>query len=212
MILPSSSSSRIDFRSGLSNAETNITSPLPIDCIPGVSKTLSVADGSVFSSALGTRTPAGKFVYIWGPAGSSAWTWVRAELTKITSTTITVTPWQTGDGMGRFTRAPTVSLEEVVSFQLNGTTIRRATAADLTNPGSPTWSAANEVGRNFESLRFTYYDRSDSLVTPEQPADRLSIARVDVSVAARPSDFLSNGTRPIYSLSLRAIPRNLRIR
>jgi len=211
-ILPSSSSSRIDFRAGLSNVETHVTSPLPIDCDPGVSRTLSVGDVFPFSNALGTNTPAGKFVYVWGPTGTSTWTWVRAELNGIGSGTLTVTPRQAGSPAVRFTQPPTVSLEEAVSFQLSGTAIRRATATDMTDPTTPTWAAANEIGRNFQSLVFTYYDRKNLVVIPGSLAARLSIARIDVGLAVQPSNFLSNGKRPIYSISLRTIPRNLRIR
>jgi hypothetical protein len=121
-----------------------------------------------------------------------------------------VTPSQGGNV--RFLRAPTVSLEEAVSFQFSGSTITRATATNMTNLASPTWSAANEIGRNFVSLTFTYYDRNNRIVTSGSLAERASIARVDVSVVAQPSDVLSGGTRPVYSLSLRTIPRNLRIR
>ena len=209
-IMPSSASSRIDFRAGLSNVETNVTSLLPVDCIPGTPRTISVGDGSLFSSALGTTTPTGKFVYIWGPTTNPAWGWVRAELTKITSSTLTVTPRQ-GGNVG-FAQAPTVSLEEAVSFQFGSNTIKRPTANNMTNLTSPTWSAANEIGRNFVSLTFTYYDRNNHEVVPSSLAERVSIARVDVKVVAQPSGFLSNGTRPTYSLSLRTIPRNLRIR
>ncbi len=211
-IMPSSASDRIDFRAGLSNVETDVTLTLPIDCVIGVSRTLSVGDGTTFSSALGTTIPTGKFVYIWGFTGNSTLTWVRAELTRIASSSLTVTPRQAGTDPVRFLRAPTVSLEEAVSFQMNGATIRRATAADMTNPGSPIWSAANEIGRNVASLTFTYYDRNDQVIAPGSLADRLAIARVDVRLVAQTSDFLSNGSRPVYPISLRTIPRNLRIR
>lgn len=203
-ILASSTASRIDFRVGLSNVETDVSSPLPIDCVLGVSRTLSVGDGSGFSN--------GKFVYIWGPTGNSTWSWARAELTSNTPTSLTITPRQAGTGSIRFVQAPTVSLEEAVSYQWSGTTIRRATATDMTDPNSPTWSAANEIGRNFTSLTFTYYDRNNRVVVPGSLADRISIARVDLRLVAQPSDSLSNGSRPIYPISLRTIPRNLRIR
>lgn len=209
-IMQSSTASRIDFRAGLSNVETNVTSSPPVDFTLGTSKTISVGAGSVFSTTLGTTTPAGKFVYIWGPTGSSTWGWIRAELTNITSSTLTVTPRE-GGNVG-FIQSPTVSLEEAISFQFSDNTIKRATATNTANPASPTWSAANEIGRNFVSLTFRYYDRNNRVVTTSSLAERASIARVNISVAAQPSDFLSDGTRPSYSLSLRTIPRNLRIR
>src|SRR5439155_15537932 len=42
-IMPTSTSSRIDFRAGVSNIETAATSPLPIDCALGAAEALSVA-------------------------------------------------------------------------------------------------------------------------------------------------------------------------
>ncbi len=211
-VLTSSSSSRIDFRAGLSNAESAITSALPIDCITGVATTLSVEDAFAFSNALGTSNPAGKFVYIWGPTGNSTWTWVRAELNSIGSNTVTVTPRQAGNPVIRFTKRPTVSLEEAVSFHLSGNAIRRATAADMSNLTVPVWTPANEIGRNFTSLVFTYYDINNNAVSPGTLAGGLSIARVDVSLTLQSSEFLSDGNRAVYSISARTIPRNLRIR
>src|SRR5207245_2158755 len=82
----------------------------------------------------------------------------------------------------RFTKPPTVSLEEVVSFYLSGTTIKRATATNMTNEISPTWSAANEIGRNLRFLSFTYYDKYNNVVIPSSLANRRSVARVDVRI------------------------------
>jgi hypothetical protein len=211
-IMKSSSGSRIDFRAGLSNVEGVITSPVPIDCAVGTPKVLSVADASMFSTSLGTTVPVGKFVYLWGPAEDSAWTWVRAELNHISATGLTVTPRQAGEAGSRFIKSPTVSLEEAVSFQLGGTSIRRATATDMTDPESPVWSAASEIGRNVLSMRFIYYDRKDQIVTPDSLVARKSIARVDLEVVVQPSEPLSTGNKVTYPISLRTIPRNLRIR
>jgi prepilin-type N-terminal cleavage/methylation domain-containing protein len=197
-ILPTSTSSRIDFRAGLSNVEIGAVSPLPVDCALGVATALSVAAAAGFST--------GDFVYIWGPADNGTWAWVRAELVGVTSNVLTIVPRQAPRDPVRFVRLPTVSLDESVSFQITGTTIKRATAS------GGAWSAANEIGRNFSSLTFTYYDRSNRNVAPLTAADRRSIARVDVQVVAHTSEPLSNGSRPNFSISLRTIPRNLRIR
>src|SRR5262249_9961329 len=78
--LSPSTSNRIDFRAGLSNVETWITTPAPIDLTLGSSRTLGITDSTGLS--------AGKFVYIWGPV-TNGWTWVRGQLTSVTSTTIT---------------------------------------------------------------------------------------------------------------------------
>jgi prepilin-type N-terminal cleavage/methylation domain-containing protein len=201
VILASSTASRIDFHAGLSNVETAVTSMVPIDFTLGVSRTLSVADGSAFSS--------GKYVYI-----SDSSTWLRAEVTNANSTSLTVTPRTTGTGNSavHFPSAPTISLEEAVSIYLNSGSVRRATANDLTNPAAPGWSAANEIGKNFTVLGFSYYDATGNPVTPNSLSNRLAIARVDIQLTVSAASPLSNGTRPTYSLALRTIPRNVRIR
>ena len=151
-IMPTSTSSRIDFRAGLSNVETGAASPLPVDCALGVTTALSVSAAAGFST--------GDFVYIWGLADNGTWAWVRAELIGITSNILTIVPRQAARDPIRFVRLPTVSLDESVSFQISGTTIKRATAS------GGAWSAANEIGRNFPSLTFTYYDGSNRIVAP----------------------------------------------
>jgi Tfp pilus assembly protein PilW len=211
VVLASSTNNRIDFRAGLSLVETSVTTPVPLDCTLGLSRTLTVADGSSFLNALGTTTPSGKFVYIWGPANNQMWTWVRAELTRINGNTLTLTPRQ-GRVSSVFTRAPTLTLEEAVSFYLSGTNVRRATAADMTNLASPAWSASNDIGRNVTSLTFTYYDENNTPIDPGSLTKRFSIMRVDVRLVAQTSDALSDGSRPSHTLSFRTIPRNLRVR
>ncbi|HYR82797.1 MAG TPA: hypothetical protein VE422_01820 [Terriglobia bacterium] len=210
VILPSSTNDRIDFRAGLSLVETSVTTPIPVDCTMGFSRTLTVADGSALLNALGTTTPNGRFVYIWGPANNQLWTWVRAELTRINGNTLTLTPRQGGDS-ALFTRAPALALEEAVSIYLSGTNVKRATATDMTNPANPAWSPANDIGRNITSLSFAYFDDNNAVVSPGSLANRLSIARVDVLVVAQTSE-LSDGSRASHPLSFRTIPRNLRVR
>ena len=83
---------------------------------------------------------------------------------------------------------------------------------NTTNPAAPAWSAANDIGRNFSALNFIYYDRSDNVVTPATLANRVSIARIDIRLTAQTSTPLSNATQPAYSLALRTIPRNLKLR
>jgi hypothetical protein len=110
-----------------------------------------------------------------------------------------------------FTRLPTIALEEAVSLYLTGSSIRRATAADTTNPASPSWSAANEIGKNFTSLNFTYYDKYNNAVAPTTLANRNAIARIDIQLTAQAPSLLTNGTQPSYSLAMRTTPRNLRL-
>src|SRR5262249_4345495 len=131
---------------------------------------------------------------------------VRAELIGVTSRSLTLVPRQAARDPIRFVRLPTVSLDESVSFQISGTTIKRATAS------GGAWSAANEIGRNVTSLTFTYYDAANRIITPLSLANRRSIARVNVALVAQTADFLSNRARPNFSVSLRVIPRNLTIR
>ena len=205
-ILPSSTASRIDFRSSLSNVETAATSPGPIDVELGVSRPFYVADGSLF--------PNGKFVYVSGPSTSSAWSWVRAELTNAGSAALTLVPRETGAGgtIIHFNAPPIIFLEEAVSIYLSGTSVRRATANDMANPANPTWSAANEIGKNFTALNFTYYDMMGNVVTTASLANRQSVARVDINLTVETASALADGSRPTYSLALRTIPRNLRLR
>src|SRR5262249_44905371 len=129
-----------------------------------------------------------------------------AELLGVAPNNLTTVPRDAQRDPIRFVRLPTVSLDESVSLQFSGNVIKRATASG----GS--WSAANEIGRNIASLTFIYYDAANRIVTPSTLAERRSIARVDVAVVAQTSDLLSNRTRLSYSISLRAIPRNLTIR
>jgi hypothetical protein len=214
VILPSSTSSRIDFRAGLSNVESAVTGALPVDISLSQTRTLAVSDGSAFSTALGTASPSGKFVYIWGPTSDSTWAWARAQLISITSTTLLVTPQQSSNMNStiHFTGLPTVSLEEAVSIYLSGDTIRRATATDMTNPAAPVWSPANEIGRNFNSLDFVYYDQNGNAIALTTLAARNSIVRVDIRLVSQTADILSNGSRPNYALALRTIPRNVTLR
>src|SRR5262245_59186431 len=171
IFLPSSTSSRIDFRAGLSNIETPATSPPPLDFTLGVSRALSIQDGTGFVI--------GKFVFV-----SDGLTWLRCAVTGIGPTTLTVTPHQTGSTNAgvHFGDFPAASLDEAVSIYLSGGSVRRATANDMTIPDNPTWSAANEIGKNVAALGFTYYDRSGASILPNSLSNRLSISRVDVSV------------------------------
>jgi len=214
VILPTSTSSRIDFRAGLSNTDAAVVGSTSLDIALYATRTLTVSDGTAFSTALGTNWPSGKFVYIWGPTSTSTWAWVRAQLINITSTTLMVTPQQSSNMIStvHFTGFPTVSLEEAVSIFLSAYTVRRATATDLTNPAAPIWSASNDLGRNFQSLSFTYYDKNGAALNPSTLANRNAVARVDIQLAVQTASVLSDGRQPVYSLALRTIPRNLALR
>src|SRR4030095_15099707 len=156
----------------------------------------------------------GKFVYVSGTATGSAWSWMRAEVTAVSSTTLTLIPRNTGttDATIHFTAAPAISLEEAVSIYLSGGSVRRAVAGSMGNPSSPAWSAANEIGKNFTALNFRYYDDNGAVVQPVSLSNRIRIMRVDIQLTVVVAAPLSNGSRPTYSLALRTIPRNLRVR
>jgi len=205
IIFGSSNTNRIDFRAGLSNVATAMNGG-PADFTIGMSRSIAVASTVGFA--------VGKFVYISGAATSSTLAWVRAELTAVSSTTLTLIPRNTGttDTAVHFVSAPTVSLEEAVSIYLSSGSVRRATASSITNAAAPVWSAANEIGKNFTALTFTYYDSAGTAVQPSSLSNRTVITRVDIQLSVVTANPLSNGSRPVYSLTLRTIPRNARLR
>ncbi len=230
VVLNGSTSSRINVRAGLSGAESNVTTATPVVFTLGTAGTITVNTSSLFSDALGTTSPTDRYVYIWGPVANSAWSWVRAELTLITTgtDTLTLTPRTAGssgrtaganatiddvDDVITFTSAPTISLEEAVAYYLDGTAVKRATATNLDDATSPTWGTGQEIGRNVTGLTFTYYDESNNVITPNTLANRILVGRIDVRVVVQTSDELpSTGARQTYALSSRSIPRNARIR
>lgn len=229
IFLSGSGSDTMNFRAVLSNTETNVTTATPLASTLGISRTLTVGSASLFSNTLGTTAPTGKYVYIWGPADNSMWTWVRAHLTGISTSTntVTITPTSGGtagrtaganeilgdsDDVITFTAAPAVTLEEGVSFYLEGGSVKRATAAGMAAETSPAWSSGQEIGRNVTSLAFTYYDRNNNAITPNTLANRSHVARVDVKVVVEASAEFSNGARQTYALSVRSIPRSSRMR
>jgi prepilin-type N-terminal cleavage/methylation domain-containing protein len=205
IFLNSSSASRIDFRAGLSNVETTTAAGESRDFTIGASRTLSVLSSGGFSS--------GKFIYISGRT-DAAWTWVRAELKAVSSNALTLMPTNAGvpDATIHFASPPTVELEEAVSISLTNGTVRRATATNMSDLSSPAWSPANEIGRNCTALTLTYYDANGDVVQPTFLANRIAIARVDIRLTVETASRLSNGTRPSFSLTLKTIPRNGRLR
>jgi len=206
VILGSSNASRIDFRAGLSNVETTISVTGPIDFMIGVSRSVSVASTAGFA--------VGKFVYVSGATTNSEWAWIRAEVVAISSATLTVIPRDTGTAETaiHFASSPAVTLEEVISIYLGSGSVRRATATSTSNPATPAWSAANEIGKNVTALTFTYYDAAGNIVQPASLLSRLAITRVDMQLTVVTAGPLSNGSRPSYSLAMRTIARNVRLR
>jgi hypothetical protein len=205
VILGSSTDNRIDFRAGLSNTETATLSG-PNDFTLGVSRSVAVGSPAGFTI--------GKFVYISGPGAVGTRTWLRAELTGVGPSAMTLTPRNSGSGSTaiHFSVPSTVSLEEAVSIFLNDGSVRRATATNLSDPSKPGWSGANEIGQHFKALTFTYYDTAGNIVKPTTLSNRTAIVRVDVLLTVETAAPLTNGDRPTYTLALRSIPRNARLR
>ena len=204
VILAGSDSSRINFRAGLSNVESEVTSGVPIGLIQNAPTILTVRDASLFSGT------GGRHAYLWGPVAPDIWGWIRATVgtVGVSTQSIQVTALQTI----QFAGFPILSLDEAVAIYWDGATnsIRRTTATDMTTPMNPTWAPANELATNVTALTFTYYDARNGVVTPNSLANRNSVRRVDVNLNVQASAELSSGERPNFLLHLRSIPRNLR--
>jgi Tfp pilus assembly protein PilW len=201
VILARSTSDRIDFRAELSNVQTSVTTPGPVDLTVGVAQSLSVRDGSAFT--------AGKFAYV-----SDESVWMRGLINYASRTMLTITPREASSSANvvRFSGRPAVHLDEAVSIYLIGNSVRHATSSDMTDPANPLWSAANEIGKNVVAMTFTYFDSTGIEVVPGTLNSRLSISRIDIRLTVETATPLSNGARPSFSLALRTIPRNVRIR
>jgi len=205
VFLASTNSTRVDFRAGLSNVETGAITG-PSDFSLGVPRTLSVLSSAGFLT--------GKFVYLSYPNTATSWSWLRGDVVAQTPATLTVIPRnaRVSETTIHFDGPPTIALEEAVSVSFANGSVRRAMASDMTDPGNPVWSPANEIGRHFKALVFSYYDLSGNLVQPTSVANRMAIARIDVELTVEVAGPLSDGSRPSYSLAVRSIPRNLRLR
>src|SRR5262245_14880193 len=142
VFLASTNSTRVDFRAGLSNVETGATTG-PSDFSLGVPRTVSVVSSAGFLN--------GKFVYLSYPNTATFWSWLRGDVVAQTPATLTVIPRNTraSETTIHFDGPPTIALEEAVSISFANGSVRRAMASDMTDPGNPVWSPANEIGRHF---------------------------------------------------------------
>jgi hypothetical protein len=230
VVLNGSDAAHLHLRAGLSAVESALTPASPLNYSLGTPLTLTVQNSAGIARVLGTVPPPGRFVYIWGPCAHDTWGWLRAEVTAIAgaSSRVTVIPRQAGtsgrnagpDGTSgssddsiEFTATPRLSLEEAVSFHLESGSVRRATAANMSVLTAPQWGAAAELAQNIEVLRFRYYrmDGAEVASPLSELAARLSVARIDVELAAQTAQPLSNGTRQSFTLGVKIAPRNLRI-
>jgi prepilin-type N-terminal cleavage/methylation domain-containing protein len=216
VIMEGSSSARLNLRSGRSNVEAIVTGPPSLTLTAGVAASLTITDAGAFSSLIGSA-PAGRFAYVWGPAGRG-WGWARASIGSIAARTNTIllTPVEIGGAGGsiQFSGAPTIELEEAVAifWDTSARSIRRATATDMSNPAAPGWSPANDMAINVSRLSFTYYDREGNAIEPDSLEHRASIARIDFELGIEVERPLSTGVKPEYRFESRVTPRNLKIR
>jgi hypothetical protein len=148
-------------------------------------------------------------VYLYGKT-PNLWGWVRAEVTavNVATNTITATPAQNGTSGSSFASPMMISLEEAVSYRLNGNVLLRGTVANFTNVTTPTM-AETTMGDNFTSLQFAYFDGGGAAVTPDTLANRAQVRRVDITFVGQTARKLSDGTRPTFAITVRALPRNL---
>jgi prepilin-type N-terminal cleavage/methylation domain-containing protein len=204
-ILNGSSSSQLVFRSGISNITSRATTPLSY--VINTPTVVNIADVSAFASAIGGA--AGRFVYVYGKT-PTLWGWVRAQVTAIdtVANTVNITPTQSGTTGTVFTSPMAISLEEAFSYRLSGNSLLRGTVANFTNLTAPVMTETT-MGNDFTSLQFNYYDAAGNSITPDTLANRAQVRQVDVSVIGRTSRVLSNGTRPTFAITVRALPRNL---
>ncbi len=205
-VLNGSDSTHLLIREGYSNVQADVLS-VPVDYTLGATKSISVSDTSAFYNELGTTTPAGRFLYVWGSGTNSCWSWVRALLTNISNpSTLTLIPQQLGVGCRssgstvHFTAPGTVALEQAAEIYFSGSSIWRKAAADMTAQTSPLWNAASEIGRDFDGLTFTYYDMDDKPVIPATLGARLTVVRIDTQIH----------TTSGIGLAMRGYPENLR--
>ena len=210
VILNGSNSSRINFRAGFSNLETEAAALLPVALAASSARSLNVRDASDFAGALGSN-PSNRFVYLWGLIGADNWGWARANLVTIgsASNSLQVIPSQSI----QFTSEPTISLDEAVAifFDSAANSIKRTSATDLTSPAAPAWAPANELAANITELTFGYYDEAVTPIVPNTLTARGRVRRIAVTLTAQSAEVLSTGKRPSLSLSFDTVPRNLRI-
>lgn len=199
-ILPGSDSSRLNVRAGFSASESIVTSPTPFPLAVGSALSVVVESTAGFS--------AGRQAFLWTEND-----WARITISSVSGSSKSVRgiPSAISKPSLAFASPPTLSLDEAVSIYRDaGTqTVRRTTATNTEVPSSPSWAPANELAANVTDFALLYYDRPGALLIPDTPARRSQVAAIEAHVRVRSSAPLSDGSRPTYSLSVRAIPRNL---
>jgi Tfp pilus assembly protein PilW len=211
-ILAGSTASRINFRAGLAPADALALAPLPMSFSVGQSVPLTVNDATGLYDAVG-GSPAGRFVYLWGPLDANQSGWVRAAINTITPSTriVWVTIVETGTGsVMEFSSSPRMSLEEAVAFYRDNPsgTMKRTNATNMTDPVNPVWAPANELMPNVTALWFDYYDQSGVALNIDTLTGRAKVAQIEIHLVVQTAAELSNLTRPSYAISVRTNIRN----
>ena len=206
--LSGTGSGAIVFRAGVRNAIASVQTAPPLSFTVGASRTLTVDSSAAISSIVGGNS--NRFLFIWGPTANS-WSWVRAEITAINTTThvITMTPRQTSGQGPTFSPTPNLALEEAIAYRLSSGSLQRATSRDFSTLTAPalTYSA---VGNNFTSLAFNYYDGSNNAVNPSTLAGRAAIRRVDFTIGAQTSEPIpTTGAFATFAVTMKVYPRNV---
>jgi len=203
VILPGTGDSRINIRMSFSAAESLVVSPVPLPVTLGNELTAFVESTTGFST--------GRQAFLWTDLA-----WTRGTINSVSGAarSIRLTPTAVSASPLEFLVPPAISLDEAVALYWDSPTrtMRRTTATSTENSQSPSWAPANELAANVVALTFFYFDAAELPVIPDTPEHRSEILAIEVRVVVRTSASLSNGSRPTYALSTRAIPRNLRLR
>jgi Tfp pilus assembly protein PilW len=203
VILPGSGVSRLNIRASFSAAESIVTSGLPLPVATGNPLTVAVEATAGFST--------GRQAFLWADRS-----WTRANIDSVSGAarSIRLTPSAISPSPLEFVVPAAISLDEAVSLYWDGATktMRRTTATNTESPESISWAPANELAANVMALNFYYFDAAGVPVIPDTPEHRSQVASIEARTVVRVSASLSDGSRPTYALSARAVPRNMRLR
>ncbi len=203
VILAGSTGHRLNMRAGISAIESIVTTPLPITVAAGNSITLKVESTIGFSAA--------RQIFLWNAVG-----WVRATVDSVSGSakTVRMTPSTGGASSVSFDSPPVIGLDEATTVYLDTATntVRRATASNTSNATSPAWGPSNELATNVVGLDFLYFDSAGQLLMPDTPQNQASVSVIEARVQVRSAVVLADKTRPVFTLSVTAQPRNLRYR
>jgi hypothetical protein len=203
VILPGSGDSRLNLRTSFSATECVVVSSLPLPVTAGNAVTVLVDSTTGFSAE--------RQAFLWADQS-----WIRVSIDSVSgaSRSISLTPSAVSPSPMEFVVPPAITLDEAVALIWDSATkaVRRTTATNTENPASPSWAPANELAANVVALTFLYFDAAGLPVIPDSPERRATIASIEARVVMRASASLSDGSRPTYALSTRAVPRNLKLR